>query len=285
MIASQLPNFDIDLLNGPTGESATTDCKEDRTPILVFSTFPKGKSWLSRRGVQTSCQLIFRVAKFSSSKTILRVRQTISILLKAAAYRVICFANGDALLASARVQSPLCILLDICIPGRSGLDILEELRELDHPSPIVMISGHGNIATVVRAMKSGAHDFIEKPFVGHDLVKRIEDVIERALHEIKPAMTPEIRHGRQPLTARERQILHLLSSGHRNKSIALLLRISPRTVEDHRARIMRKLGAKSAVDLFRLALRDGGAKQQEHLNPGIGAQLCLAPAERPESPR
>ena len=212
------------------------------------------------------------------------VRQTISILLKAAGYRVVCFANGDALLASARVQSPLCILLDICIPGRSGLDILEELQELDHPSPTVMISGHGNIATVVRAMKGGAHDFIEKPFGGHDLVRRIGDVIERALQETKPAMTPEIRHRRQPLTARERQILHLLSSGHRNKSIGLLLRISPRTVEDHRAHIMRKLGAKSPADLFRLALPDDGAKQQEHSTPGIGVKICLAPAERSESP-
>jgi FixJ family two-component response regulator len=265
-----LPNFDIDLLNGPTGESATTDSKEDRTPILVFN-LPKGNSWFSRRGVQNLMSVENSRGEIFLLEDDPAVRQTISILLKAAAYRVVCFANGEALLASARVQSPLCILLDICIPGRSGLDVLEELRELDHPSPIVMISGNGNVAAVVRAMKGGAHDFIEKPFGGRDLVKRIEDVIEQALHETRPAMTPEIRGGRQPLTARERQILQLLSSGHRNKSIGLLLRISPRTVEDHRAHIMRKLGAKSPADLFRLALLDDGGKQREHSNPGIGA--------------
>src|SRR6202012_4017811 len=105
------------------------------------------------------------------------VRETLSIVLSASGYQVICFADGAALLAVARTRSPACILLDVHIPGKSGLDILKELHAEDYPAPIFMISGHGDIAMAVSAIRGGALDFIEKPFRGSEIVARLEEAI------------------------------------------------------------------------------------------------------------
>src|SRR6201985_2368303 len=106
------------------------------------------------------------------------VRETLSMVLSAGGYEVICFADGAALLAVARDRTPACILLDVHIPGKSGLDILKELHGEDYPAPIFMISGQGDIAMAVSAIKSGALDFIEKPFKGNELVARLNDAID-----------------------------------------------------------------------------------------------------------
>src|SRR3954463_3154192 len=98
------------------------------------------------------------------------VRDTLSMVLSAGGYQVICFADGAALLAVARTRTPSCILLDVHIPGKSGLDILKELHGEDYPAPIFMISGQGDISMAVSAIKSGALDFIEKPFRGSEIV-------------------------------------------------------------------------------------------------------------------
>ena len=100
------------------------------------------------------------------------VRDTLSMVLTAGGYQVICFADGAALLAIARTRTPACILLDVHIPGKSGLDILKELHGEDYPAPIFMISGQGDIAMAVSAIKNGALDFIEKPFRGSEIVAR-----------------------------------------------------------------------------------------------------------------
>src|SRR6516165_12293003 len=105
------------------------------------------------------------------------VRETLSVVLSTGGYEVICFADGAALLAVARDRSPACILLDVHIPGKSGLDILKELSARNHPAPIIIISGKGDIAMAVDAIKSGALDFIEKPFSGSDVVARVEEVL------------------------------------------------------------------------------------------------------------
>ena len=105
------------------------------------------------------------------------VRETLSVVLSAAGYQVVCFADGAALLAVARSRSPLCIFLDVHIPGRSGLDILKELHAEDYPAPIFMISGRGDIAMAVDAIKNGALDFIEKPFRGAEIVTRVEEAV------------------------------------------------------------------------------------------------------------
>src|SRR3981081_4798553 len=101
------------------------------------------------------------------------IREILSMVLSAGGYQVICFADGAALLAVARTRTPSCVLLDVHIPGKSGLDILEELRGEDYPAPIFMISGQGDIAMAVTAIKNGALDFIEKPFRGSEIVHRL----------------------------------------------------------------------------------------------------------------
>src|ERR1700743_2081656 len=105
------------------------------------------------------------------------VRDTLSMVLSAGGYEVICFADGAALLAVARGRTPSAILLDVHIPGKSGLDILRELHGEDYPAPIFMISGQGDITMAVNAIKNGALDFIEKPFRGSEIVARLDEAI------------------------------------------------------------------------------------------------------------
>ncbi len=177
------------------------------------------------------------------------------MVLTAGGYQVICFADGAALLAIARTQTPSCILLDVHIPGKSGLDILKELHGEDYPAPIFMISGQGDIAMAVSAIKSGALDFIEKPFRGSEIVARLDEAIEayaRRQAQNAPSRIATLHFpGREPLTRREREVLEQFTAGASNKEAGRHLGISPRTIEDHRANIMKKLGARNAADLVR----------------------------------
>jgi FixJ family two-component response regulator len=186
------------------------------------------------------------------------VRETLSIVLSAGGYEVICFADGAALLSVARNRTPAAILLDVHIPGKSGLDVLKELRGEDYPAPIFIISGQGDIAMAVSAIKNGALDFIEKPFRGNEIVTRLNEAIEayarrqadRSASSVGSAHFP----GREPLTRREREVLEQFTSGASNKEAGRHLGISPRTIEDHRANIMKKLGARNAADLVRIVM-------------------------------
>src|SRR6202521_3461491 len=136
------------------------------------------------------------------------VRDTLSMVLSAGGYQGLCFADGAALLAVARTRTPSCILLDVHIPGKSGLDILKELHGEDYPAPIFIISGQGDIAMAVSAIKSGALDFIEKPFRGNEIVARLDEAIgayarrqtENAASKIESLHFP----GKETLTRRER---------------------------------------------------------------------------------
>jgi FixJ family two-component response regulator len=186
------------------------------------------------------------------------VRDTLSLVLSTAGYQVICFADGAALLAVARSRTPAAILLDVHIPGKSGLDILKELHGEDYPAPIFMISGHGDITMAVSAIKNGALDFIEKPFRGTELVVRLEEAIgayARRQAQFAGSNIATLHFpGREPLTRRERDVLEQFTSGASNKEAGRTLGISPRTIEDHRANIMKKLGAKNAADLVRIVM-------------------------------
>jgi FixJ family two-component response regulator len=189
------------------------------------------------------------------------VRETLSIVLSGAGYLVICFADGAALLAVARTRSPVCILLDVNIPGRSGLDILKELHGEDYPAPIFMMSGQGDIAMAVNAIKNGALDFIEKPFGGKEIISRVEEAIGAFARRQPADHVSKISGlhfpGREPLTRREREVLEQFTAGASNKEAGRYLGISPRTIEYHRANIMKKLGAKNATDLIRTVLTAG----------------------------
>ncbi|MGO9357707.1 MAG: response regulator transcription factor [Xanthobacteraceae bacterium] len=186
------------------------------------------------------------------------IRQTLRIVFSKAGHDVICFADGDALLAAARAKCPYCIVLDVNIPGRSGLEILRELREEDYPAPAIMISGSGDVSIAVEAMRSGALDFIEKPFRGNELLLRVQTAmtafIARRSGRPEEKLSAPYIPGRQPLTRREREVLELIGRGISNKEASRKLGISPRTVEDHRLNIMKKLGAKNAVDMMRIVL-------------------------------
>jgi FixJ family two-component response regulator len=144
------------------------------------------------------------------------------------------------------------------IPGKSGLDILKELHGEDYPAPIFMISGQGDIAMAVNAIKSGALDFIEKPFRGSEIVARLDEAIEAYARRQAENSASRIATmhfpGREPLTRREREVLEQFTAGTSNKEAGRHLGISPRTIEDHRANIMKKLGARNAADLVRIVM-------------------------------
>src|SRR5260221_6037278 len=186
------------------------------------------------------------------------VRDTLSMVLSAAGYQVICFADGAALLSVARSRTQSAMLLDVHIPGKSGLDILRELHGEDYPAPIFMISGQGDISMAVSAIKNGALDFIEKPFRGSEIVARLDEAIGAYARRQKQLSGSNVATlhfpGREPLTRREREVLEQFTSGASNKEAGRTLGISPRTIEDHRANIMKKLGAKNAADLVRIVM-------------------------------
>ena len=186
------------------------------------------------------------------------VRETLSVVLSAGGYQVICFADGAALLSVARTRTPAAILLDVHIPCTSGLDILKDLRGEDYPAPIFMISGQGDIAMAVTAIKNGALDFIEKPFRGSEIVGRLDEAIAAYARRQAQSASSKVGSlhfpGREPLTRREREVLEQFTSGASNKEAGRHLGIIPRTIEDHRANIMKKLGARNAADLIRIVM-------------------------------
>jgi two-component system, LuxR family, response regulator FixJ len=190
------------------------------------------------------------------------IRDVLTTVFVRDGFAVTNFADGASLLASARARTPVCIILDVHIPGRSGLDILKELNAQDYPAPIFIMSGQGDIPMAVDAIKNGALDFIEKPFRGSEIVARVREALEaQTRRRAEPANTsaPSSFHfpGHEPLTRREQDVLSRIVAGASSKEAGRDLGISPRTIEVHRARIMEKLGAKNAADLVRIVYAHG----------------------------
>ena len=150
-------------------------------------------------------------------------------------------------------RTPACILLDIRMPGRSGLEVLQALKASGYGAPVFMISGHGDIPMAVRAMKAGAVDFIEKPFDAETVVGYVREALDSL-----PAQEADKSRLLDGLTRREAEVLGKIAAGMSSKEAARELGVSPRTVETHRARIMTKLNARNAADLVRIALAAGG---------------------------
>ena len=185
------------------------------------------------------------------------IRQGFAIALTTSGYRVSSFADGEALLAAARRRYPSCILLDMHLPRKSGLEILRELREKKYPAPIIVIAERATVASAVDAFKGGAIDFIERSIGRDELVNRVNEAIERSIKDQGDRLAAAISlnlPGRVPLSGREQQILRQLLLGKSTKEIGLLFSLSPRTIEDHRAAIKRKTGTRILVDLIRVAL-------------------------------
>jgi len=185
------------------------------------------------------------------------VRDALSTVLSLEGYHVTSFADGDSLIAAARARTPLCIILDVHMPGRSGLDILKELNAQQYGAPILIVSGRGNIPTAVEAIRNGALDFIEKPLDAETVVTRVGEAAEVWIRRRQAAAVTvqSLRFpGHELLTVREREVLIHIAGGASNREAGRLLGISPRTIEVHRARIMEKIGAKNAADLVRIVL-------------------------------
>jgi len=186
------------------------------------------------------------------------VRDALSVVFSLEGYHVSGFADGNSFLAAARARPPACIILDVHMPGRSGLDILKELNAQHYEAPIFIISGKADIPMAVDAIKNGARDFIEKPFDASTVVASVRGAIAAVARRGTAGETNGLPSaefpGRELLTPREREVLALITSGASNKEAGRELSISPRTIEVHRARIMEKLGAKNAADLVRIVL-------------------------------
>lgn len=182
------------------------------------------------------------------------VRESLVMLLGAEGIATRSFAGGHELLASLEEQptdGPSCLVTDLCMPGLSGLDLQERLSASPHAMPVVMVTGEGDVSTAVRALKAGAIDFIEKPFIASVMLARIGEALER------DARTRAVGVRFQNLTAREWEVMGKLLDGCANKVVAIDLGISERTVEQHRARLMRKLCVRSATELLQLAFAAG----------------------------
>jgi two-component system, LuxR family, response regulator FixJ len=172
------------------------------------------------------------------------------------------FRDGMSFIAAARIRSPACVLLDVYMPGKSGLDILKELDATNYPAPIFIMSGRGDIPTAVEAIKAGACDFIEKRLDVDEMVARVRETIDgwaRQQQQNGNGGEPLSRSfpGRDRLTPRERDVLRQITAAASNKEAAKYLGISRRTVEIHRVHIMQKLRAKNTADLVRIVLSNG----------------------------
>jgi two-component system response regulator FixJ len=181
------------------------------------------------------------------------MRNALRRLISSSGLAVELFANANEFLQRGPLTRPACILLDLNMPGMNGLELQEELHARGVMVPVVFLTGAGNVASAVDAMRAGAVDFVEKPFSNEELLERINKALEAdRLAVQRESEGTLVREKVDTLTAREKQVLVLLTQGRSNKLIARELDLSPRTVEGYRARITEKLHAKSVADLVRI---------------------------------
>jgi FixJ family two-component response regulator len=182
------------------------------------------------------------------------VRDAIADLLRSIGLAVESFGSTQEFLQAKRPDAPGCIVLDVRLPGPSGLEFQRTLNKSNIHLPVIFISGHGDIPMSVRAMKSGAIEFLTKPLPEQELLDAIQAGIERDRARRQEAKAvADLQERFDSLTPREREVLALVVTGRRNKQIAAEAKLSEMTVKVHRSQIMRKMRAKSLVDLVRMA--------------------------------
>lgn len=183
------------------------------------------------------------------------VRSSLKLLLKSIGLPVMAFPSAQDFLAAYRPEQAGCLILDIRMPGMSGPELQQQLNVRGAVIPVVFISGHGDIPMAVEAMQHGAFDFLQKPFRDQDLIDRVQRAMERdSVNRDQLRQLGAIRERLNSLTAREREVLQLMTLGKQNKVMAADLGVSQRTVEIHRARVMDKMEARSLAQLVRMMI-------------------------------
>jgi FixJ family two-component response regulator len=184
------------------------------------------------------------------------VRRAAKELIETVGLRVETFASAQEFLESERQDAPGCLVLDVRLPGLSGLDLQRDLAKTNNPVPIIFVTGHGDIPMSVQAMKAGAVEFLTKPFRDQQLLDAIAEAINRdRLARKKRREVAELRLRHQSLTPREREVMAFVVKGLLNKQVGAELGMSETTVKLHRAQVMQKMRAESLADLVRMAER------------------------------
>jgi FixJ family two-component response regulator len=183
------------------------------------------------------------------------VRSSLRLLFKSLGLATTAYASAQDFLAAYDPDQPGCLVLDVRMPGMSGLELQQQLSMRGAMLPVIFITGHGDIPMAVEAMQHGAFDFLQKPFRDQDLLDRVQRAIERDTeNRMAVRATVAIRERLESLTPREREVLDLVVQGRANKVIAGDLGVSQRTVEIHRARVMEKMEARSLAQLVRMVM-------------------------------
>ncbi len=192
------------------------------------------------------------------------VRGSLKMLFRSVNLPVTVYASAQEFLPNYLAEQPGCLVVDVRMPGMSGLELQQQLNLRGAMIPVIFITGHGDISMAVEAMQHGAFDFLPKPFRDQDLLDRVQRALEkdsanrRSIHQ-----SESLRERFESLTPREREVLTLVTSGKPNKIVAADLGVSQRTVEIHRARVMEKMQAESLAQLVRMTLEIGPAASEQ----------------------
>lgn len=183
------------------------------------------------------------------------VRNSLRLLLKSVGLAAQPYGSAQEFLEHYVPDQPGCLVLDVRMPGMSGLELQQQLNLRGAVIPVIFITGHGDVPMAVEAMQHGAFDFLQKPFRDQDLIDRIQRALEKDRgYRVELKKRAQIRERRDSLTPREQEVLELVTSGKANKVMAGDLGVSQRTVEIHRARVMEKMGAASLAQLVRMVI-------------------------------
>jgi two-component system, LuxR family, response regulator FixJ len=187
------------------------------------------------------------------------MRRALSLLLNTVGYKTAAFASPNEFLEKFKPDAAGCLVLDIRMPGMSGLELQQQLNRMGSMLPVIFVTGHGDVPMAVQAMKEGAFEFVQKPFRDQDLLDRVNHALEQDRQNRGTlARRADVQHRFETLTPREKQVMRMVVDGAANKVIAIDLGLSERTVEIHRAKVMEKMDARSVAHLVKLQMSLSG---------------------------